>query len=169
MPKLDWLFPGAQLATEQEQFAEVVGVVVGSEQDFAEDGLAVAVGERGEEIGGFVFYDFDHGFKVGAERGCAFAPGSVVGRGLGFWPVAGGEFGRNVPGVARELQDVPLGEAHVLQHFPRGVRGAFRLFPLQVCRPIFYRAFEIDVGVAASEKFDEMLRQGFLFSLIFHA
>jgi hypothetical protein len=39
------------LAAQKEEFAEVVGVVVGDEEDFAEDGLAVAMGERSEEIG----------------------------------------------------------------------------------------------------------------------
>jgi len=44
------LFPGAQLAAQQEQFAKVVGVVVGQKEGFAQDGLAVAVGQRGEKV-----------------------------------------------------------------------------------------------------------------------
>jgi hypothetical protein len=44
------LFPGAQLAAEQEQFAKVVGVVIGQEEGFAQNGLAVAVGQRGEKV-----------------------------------------------------------------------------------------------------------------------
>lgn len=43
-------FPGAQLAAEQEQFAEVVGVVIGEDEGFAQDGLAVAVRQRGEKV-----------------------------------------------------------------------------------------------------------------------
>src|ERR1700756_5388100 len=45
-----WLFPGAQQAAQQEQLSQVVRIVVGDEQGFAEHCLAVAVWQRGKEI-----------------------------------------------------------------------------------------------------------------------
>ena len=38
-----WLLHGAEEAAKEEEFAEMVGVVVGEEEDFAEDGLAGAM------------------------------------------------------------------------------------------------------------------------------
>jgi hypothetical protein len=46
--------PGAQKTPQQHQLAKVVGVVVGHQEGFAEDGLAVAPGEAAVEIGGGV-------------------------------------------------------------------------------------------------------------------
>jgi hypothetical protein len=56
------LFPGAEEAAEEDQGAEVVGVVIGDEQGFAENGLPIAVRERSEQVGGFILDELDHGF-----------------------------------------------------------------------------------------------------------
>ena len=44
------LFPGSQQAPQHQQLSQVVGVVIRHEQRFAQDCLAVTVGQGGEEI-----------------------------------------------------------------------------------------------------------------------
>lgn len=141
----------------------MVGVVVGKEEGFAEDGLAGAVGKRREEVGIFVLDEFDHVFTVDAKRGDGFVPGFGV-RGSGrFRPVADGPIGRDVFRVAGEFEDVPLSDAHVFEDFPGGVGGALRADALEFHGPGFDRVFKRDVRVTALEKFDEMRGEGFLF------
>ncbi len=43
--------PGSEQAANVDQLGQVVGVVVGYQQGFAEDGLAVAPGNLGKEVG----------------------------------------------------------------------------------------------------------------------
>jgi hypothetical protein len=45
------LVPGTQQPAQEHQFTQVVGVVVGDEESFAQDGLAVAVRNFGEKVG----------------------------------------------------------------------------------------------------------------------
>lgn len=45
------LLPRAQQSPYEHEFAQVIGVVIGNEERFAEDGLAVAVGNFCEQVG----------------------------------------------------------------------------------------------------------------------
>jgi len=54
------LVPGAEEAAEQYGFAQVIGVVVSHEQSLAEDGLAIAVWNLGEQICGFILHQLAH-------------------------------------------------------------------------------------------------------------
>src|SRR5579885_75329 len=123
--KVTRLFPSAEEAAEKKEFAEVIGVVVGDEEGFAEQRLTGAVGERGEEVGVLLADNPDQGVKSGTEGMDGLVPGCGVGRSGRFWPVAGGKFRGDVLWIARELEDVPLSDAHVFENFPRRVRGAF--------------------------------------------
>ena len=75
-------------------------------------------------VGGRVSHQVLHGLQVRPECGHAAVPGVVRGRGVFLRPVACGKRRGDVFGVAAELQDVPLGDALVLQQPPRGVRRA---------------------------------------------
>lgn len=153
----------AENTTQNQEFAQVVGVVVGDEEGFAEDGLAGAVRERREEVRVFVLHEFDHGVEIGVEGFDRVVPGFGVGRRGRFWPVAGRPIRRNVFRVAREFEDVPLRKAHVFEHFPGGVRGAFRADALEFRGPVFDGIVKSDVRLAALEKFNEMIGKRFLF------
>ena len=64
----DWnLFfgPGVQEAAEENELAEVIGVVVDEENGFGSEGLVVGVGQRSEDVG--FFEGGDELFAVGAE------------------------------------------------------------------------------------------------------
>ena len=85
-------------------------------------------GDGREEVGGFVGYQGAHGGVIGTEGAHGLVPAVFVGERGGLGPVAGWPLGRNVFGVAAEFEDVPLGDAHVLQNFPGRMRGALRAF-----------------------------------------
>ena len=62
-------------------------------------------------------------------------------------------------GVAGELEDVPLGDAQVLENLPRGMLGAPRLFAAQIGGEVFDGLIEVRVSVAAVEKIEHVLAQ----------
>ncbi len=85
---------------QHHQLPDMVGVVVDDEQGFAEEGLAIAVGDFGEEVVGGVGDEVGELFVVFMEGGDAFVPRGVggrcgVGRPIGFGPLEG-----RVAGVA---------------------------------------------------------------------
>ena len=67
--------PGAEETAEDDEFAEVVGGVVGDEQGFAEKVLAVAPAEGFVEVGFGVFDEGDEVLEIGVDRGDGLVPG----------------------------------------------------------------------------------------------
>ena len=55
-------------------------------------------------------------------------------------------------GIARELENIPLGDAQVLENFPRRVLGAFRPFAAEFDREVLKDRIEIRVSIAAFEE-----------------
>ena len=82
--------PGAEQAAENDEFAEVVGVVVGDKEGFAEKVLAVAPAEGFEEIGVGLLMSAMKCLRSLWMAAMDCVPG--VGRGWlwRFWPVAVG-------------------------------------------------------------------------------
>src|ERR1700749_3247930 len=68
------LVPRAEEAAEEDEFADVVGVVVGDEERFAEKILAVAPAKGFVEVGGGFFDEGDKGLEVAMDRGNGFVP-----------------------------------------------------------------------------------------------
>jgi hypothetical protein len=93
----------------------VVGVVVGGQEDLAEDGLAVAVRDFGVEVDRLVAREVRQRVQVAPEIGDALAPRGVIRRCSARRPVARWELGRDMLRVARELEDVPLRDPEVLE------------------------------------------------------
>jgi len=102
-------FPGSQDAAQEDEFADVIGVVIRHLQRLAQQALTFAVGKGREQIRRGTGNQFPHGFVTGPERGDAFLPGVRIWRFGFFGPVAGGPVGRNVFGIAAEFEHVPLG------------------------------------------------------------
>jgi hypothetical protein len=67
--------PGAEEAAENDEFAEVVGGVVGEEESFAEEILAIAPPEGFEEVGVWTFDEGEELFEVAMDGGDGFVPG----------------------------------------------------------------------------------------------
>src|SRR5258708_1379482 len=104
----------------------MVGIMVRDEQGFAQNSLASAVWNFGEEIRLAVGHKFLHRLEIPRERFQALVPGLGSGRDWRSGPVSGGPVWRNMFGVAREFQNIPLRNAHVLEQFPDRVRHASR-------------------------------------------
>jgi len=92
--------------------------VIGHQQGFAKDGLAVAPGDFGEQIGFGTRDQILQGFQIFAEIFDTFVPRCGVGWSFGWRPVTLRPGGRFVFRVAAEFQDVPLGDAHVFKQHP---------------------------------------------------
>lgn len=156
---LESILPGAEKAAKVEQLAEVVRVVVGDEEGLAQDGLSVAPGNFGEEIGLGVFDERPHGLEVASKLLDALVPGGSVGRRGGFRPVSGGPGRRDVFGIAAELEDVPLSETEVFEEHPGGVGKVGGLRTAKRGWKIFDDDVEGGVGVAAVQKIEEVPAQ----------
>src|SRR5260370_37713765 len=100
--------PGAHQSPYGHQLSQVVGVVVGHQKRFAQQGLALAVRNRGEQVIGRAGHQVLHGPQVSAECLDAAVPGSRGGTSVAAGPVAVRKGWRDVRGAASELPDGPL-------------------------------------------------------------
>lgn len=157
------LFPCAEELADEDELADVVGVVVGGEQGLSQEGLAVAVGDFGVEVVGLIGDEGDEGLEVIAEGADGLVPGLVVRRGGLGRPVACGPLGRLVVGVAGKFENVGLGDAEMLEEFPGRVVGAFGALAAEGDGQIFDGGFEVGVGVAAGEETDDVFAEGSVF------
>ena len=147
--------PNIEEPAEENELAEVVGIVVDEEDGFVGQGLIVGVGDGGEEVG--LFEGGDKFLAVRAEGGDGFVPGFGVGRLWGFGPVARGPIGRLVFRVEGVLDDVPLGEAKVLGELIGGVRDVVGALAAKLGGEIFDGVIEARVSVGFGQMRDELL------------
>ncbi len=148
--------PGAEGAAEVYELTQVVRIVVGQHQRFAQNCLALAVGDRRVEIGFWIFDEANHVAQVALESGDGVVPLLVVARGRGFRPVALGKFGRDVFAVAAEFQNIPLRDAGVFEELPPGVGEALRVGAALGRGEVLDGVHEMDVGAAALQQGDEL-------------
>jgi hypothetical protein len=159
--------PTAEQAAEDDEFAEVVGGVVGDEERFAKKVLTFAPAEGLGEIGVWFGDESFKGFAVFADGGDAGIPGA-----------GGGWLGRFGPVVVRpldgvvaaggwrgEVEDVALGDTEVLEKLPGGVGQAVGDFAAKVGREILDCVVEGGVGLATFEEGEKLGADfyGFLF------
>ena len=76
--------------------AQVIGVVVGHQQGLAQNGLAVAPGDAGVQIGLWVRHQVLHGLQIFAELLNTFVPCGRTRRSFRLRPIAFGPLGRRV-------------------------------------------------------------------------
>ena len=138
----------------------MVRVVVGDEQGFAEDGLAVSPGNFCEQISLRIADQFFHGFRIILESLDALVPRCGAWRRRGFGPVIIGPFGGDIFWVAAEVENVALRDAQVFEKHPGGMRQAFRDFATKLRREVGDYFVEGGVGMAALELGDEVFAQG---------
>jgi hypothetical protein len=143
---------------QENELAEVVGVVVNEEDGFGGQGLVVGVGDGGEEVG--FFDDREEFFAVGAEGSDGPLPGFGIGRFGGFGPVAVGKIRRFVFGVAGVFDDVPLGDAEVFDQLPGGVGEIVGAGAAKIGGKVFDGGVEAGVGVFFNEVRDEFVEEG---------
>ena len=146
-----------EYAAHEHQLAEVVGVVIGREQDLAEDGLAVAVRNLRVEVDGFIACEVDECAQISTELRDALVPRCIVGRRDARRPIAGWELGRNVLRVPREFQNVPLRDTQVLEQLPGGMGAPLRPLPAPLRRKVLHRVVESNVSVTSVEELGEVV------------
>ncbi len=154
--------PGAEQAAEQDELAEVIRIMVGCQQRFAEDGLSRAVRDARGEIRFRAGYELLQGAAIAQECADAAVPRGGARRGGGFRPVAAGKIRRDVFRVAAELKDVPLRDARVLEQFPGGMRRTLRADAAQACREIRERFRPVEMRVMPAEEFRQLPAKRFL-------
>lgn len=152
--------PGAGLAAKQDELAEMIGVVIGDEHGFTQDGLALAVRDASEEIRFRVLNQFDHGAQIGVEIANAAVPGGGVGRSGGGRPVAGRERRRDVAQIAAEFEDVPLGDAEMFEQLPERVSGARDFLPAEGGRDVLQDASGAGVGLLVAQQAHQVAAEG---------
>jgi len=154
--RLSLLVPGAEETAEDDEFAEMVGVVVGDEEGFAEKVLAVAPAKGFEEVRLRIFDERDEGFEIGVNDLDGTVPGVVGGwfgglRPVVLWPahgvVAAG-------GWRGEVEDVALGDAEMLEKLPGGVGEVRRNGAAKVGGEILNGLIEGRVCLAAMKEVD---------------
>lgn len=151
--------PDVEEATDDDEFAEVVGVVVGDEKGFAEEVLAFAPAEGFVEVDvGFGEEGFE-GALVGADGGDGVGPGMGVGRRGGFGPVVigPGDVFVAAGGRGAELEDVALGDAEVFEDLPGGVWQVSGDGAVMFGGEVFDGGVEVGVGLAAGEQGEKLL------------
>jgi predicted enzyme related to lactoylglutathione lyase len=153
--------PGGKEAADEDELAKMVGVVIGEDKSFVEQGLVVGVRDGSKKIGCGIFDFGGELYQVGVKRGHAFLPGFFVGRLGRFGPIARGEIGRSVLGIERVLDDVPLSDAKMLEEFPGRVRSAFGALAAKIRGEVFHRGVKSGVSVFAGEQREKIGAQGF--------
>src|ERR1039457_5078606 len=122
-----------------------------------------------EQIRRFVRYHRGQRAEIGAKGIHALLPGPRVRGSLSTRPISGGKLRGHMIGVAAELQDVPLGDAQVFEHFPGRMRGALRPPSSKRNRQILDHRFKVRVGSFALEKVEEMLSKRLLILQGYHS
>ena len=143
---------------QEDELAEVVGVVVDEEDGFRGQGLVVGVGDGGKEVG---FFDRREEFlAIGAEGSDGPLPGFGIGRLGRLGPVTTGKTGRFVLGIADVFDDIPLGDAEVFDQLPGGVGQIVGASAAKIGGKVFDGGIEAGVGVFFNEVRDEFVPEG---------
>ena len=151
--------PSTQETPHGHELAQVICIVVGDQQSLTKDCLPVAVRERSKQIRLGVGDQIHHGLQISPERGDRLVPCFRSWWGIALRPVTVGEIGRDVMRIDAELKDVPLGDSHVLDQPPRREWQAWRLGSAELNWHASGRLLEIEMGVTASEQFQQMISQ----------
>src|SRR5581483_10865409 len=137
----------------------MIGVMIGDQKRFAQDGLPIAMRNFRVQIGFLVRDEFGHGLQIGAKATQAVVPGCRVSRRRALGPIAFGPGRRLMLRIAAEFQNVPLRDAHVLQQLPRAVRRAGWYCPAQPRRKIRHHRVEIGMRVASTQQVHKVLAE----------
>src|SRR5207244_1481965 len=117
--------------SQKDQLSQVIGVVVRDQQGLAEQGLSLAVREFRKQVGPGIGDQFLHLLKILLKLLNAFFPGLFARRRFGSGPVVVGKLLVRVFGIAAEIENILLRNAHVFEQLPGRVRRARGLLAAQ--------------------------------------
>ena len=104
-----------------DDFVGVVGVVVGNEEGLAQNSLARAVRNSGQQVGFVIVRQVNGALAVGVDVVQRGLPLLRVGGGVPGGPVPAGHSGDSCASPGEKPQDVPLRNVEVLHQLPDGV------------------------------------------------
>ena len=132
--------------------------MIGDEESFAEQVLAVAPTERFVEVGFRILYKRLKVFCVGTNSGDALIPGVTCWRLWGFWPVVVGPLHAVIAAGWRrgEVEDVALCDAKVIEDLPGGVGKITCYSASEICGKVLDYFVEGDVGLSAVKEGDQL-------------
>jgi hypothetical protein len=165
--RLGLFVPDAEEAAKNNELTEMISGVVSDEKRFAKKILAVAPAEGFEEVGvGFGDESFEE-LEVFADRGDRCIPGVCGGWLGGLGPVLFGPLERMVAAGGRrgELEDVPLGDAEMLEELPGGIGEIWWDGGAMLGRKIFDGVVEGGVGLASVEEIEDLFAEFGLFGV----
>src|SRR5215831_2587336 len=114
----------------------------------------------GEQVLLLITHQAAYGLQVGQELANASVPGLVAGRRVCLGPVTVREFGRLVLRIHAEVENVPLGNAHMLEYLPRSVGRSLGLPASELAGEVMQFAADVDVGFRLREQVDQVLANG---------
>src|SRR6266699_1422456 len=152
-------WPFSERPPEIDELAEMIGVVVRHEQRFAQDRLAVPMGNPGEQIGLRILHETDHFLEISHKCLHGLVPRGLIRRPRRCRPVPFGKSGGNMLGIAAEFQDVPLRDPRMFQELPAGMRQSRYKGSAFGLGEALDGVHEMDVRAAAFQKIDEVFAQ----------
>src|SRR5215475_6869557 len=93
---------------QQNDLTQMISVVVGQQQCFAQQCLACAMRNARKQIAPGIAHQLAHLLQVSQKLAYAFVPCFIARWRLCFWPIFIRPLWRSMPGIHAELQDVPL-------------------------------------------------------------
>ncbi len=144
--------PSAEEPTDDHQLTQMVGIVVRDEKRFPENRMPVAVGNRCKQIRRGVGYEILHCFQISAEGFKALFPSRRIRRRVPVRPVTSRERWRDVFGVPAKFEDVQLGDAHMFEEAPGGMRDIVWLRSTKPSRQVGDGGVEIEVCSSTSQQ-----------------
>ena len=145
--------------SHHNQHAEVIRVVIGNEQRFAENSLTRAMRNLGEQICRWISHEIFHLLQIATKLFDRFLPKLRRSYLLLRRPITFRPFRRDVFWIATELEDVPLRDAHVLKHLPRRVRQTFHALAAEFGGKARDEVFEGDVRAFTTKDIERVIAQ----------
>ena len=143
--------PKAGNLAQDTQFANVVGVVVGCENQLASYGIAGGVGQFGREVSCRSIKQRYERCADKQDGRYALLPLGFCGQGLSRWPIAARPIQRGIVRIVDEVEDICLGNAQVLDEVPKAVRYVNRAIVDGFRWKGGYGVFEVHVGVVPGQ------------------
>ncbi len=135
--------------------------MAGDDVDLAQDGVGVlaAVGQWRQQVGRRLLHDGYQPLPVGQEGGDGLVPAGEIGRGVARRPVVVGPARPAVIVRLDIVEDVALGQPHMLEQMPEAVVAARRACIDVLGREIGHGIFKVHVRLPLDQQVYQLFSQ----------
>ena len=154
--------PGAEQPPHCYQLPQMIRIVIRDEKRFPKNRWPVAVGNRYKQIRRGVGYQILQGSQISAEGFQALFPSHRIRRRVPVRPVTIRERWRDVFWIPAEFEDVPLGDAHVFEEVPGGMRYAVRLRSTEPSGQVGDGGVEIEMRSTTSQQVEQVFPESLI-------